>query len=177
MSSISRLFYGELKIRHEHLYEKLRLNVIESSQLPQTLTETERLFRDIRVILCTLNMLSNRRLVEAGLLRLFPPRTLIVDEASQIEVGNYLPVFHNFEKTLRRVCFVGDDKQRRSHSIAIAFILLALFSVPPYGQDDIPGLQSIFEIQHHRRNAIFLDTQCESRTVAYIRIICAQLIP
>ena len=176
MPNILCLFDGELYIRHEHLYEKLRQNVIESSELSKSIVMTQRRFLDARVILCTLSMLSNVRLAKAGLFRLFPLRTLIVDEASQIELGGYLPVFHNFEKTLRRVCFVGDDKQRRSRSIAIRFILLALFSVPPYGQEDIPELQSIFEIQYHRRHAIFLDTQCESRIAVYMHIFYAEPI-
>lgn len=40
-----------------------------------------------------------------------PLQTMIVDEASQIEVGNYIPVFTNFKHSLRKLCFIGDDKQ------------------------------------------------------------------
>lgn len=32
--------------------------------------------------------------------------------------------------------------------------------VPPYGQGDIDGLQSVFELPHLRQRALFLDTQC-----------------
>jgi len=32
--------------------------------------------------------------------------------------------------------------------------------VAPYGQEDVPELRSVFEWQHLRRNAVFLDTQC-----------------
>jgi hypothetical protein len=154
-------------LRHEHLYEKIKLNVIESPKLPKTYLETERLFRGARVILCTLSMLSNKHLAESGLTRMFPLRTIVVDEASQIEVGDYLPVFHTFEKTLRRLCFVGDDKQRMPWSFVAAFKLsFTLFlTVAPYGQDDVPGLQSIFEIQDLRGDAIFLNIQCESQCV------------
>jgi hypothetical protein len=35
--------------------------------------------------------------------------------------------------------------------------------VPPYGQDDVPGLKSVFEVEHLRRNDVFLDTQCVCR--------------
>jgi hypothetical protein len=41
-----------------------------------------------------------------------PINTLVIDEASQIEDGEYLAVFSNFFTTLRKLCFVGDDKQR-----------------------------------------------------------------
>lgn len=37
-------------------------------------------------------------------------KSLIVDEASQIEVGNYISVFTTFHG-LRKACFIGDDKQ------------------------------------------------------------------
>ncbi|KAI6162368.1 hypothetical protein EDD17DRAFT_1577211 [Pisolithus thermaeus] len=74
-----------------------------------------------------------------------PVDILIFDEGSQIEVGNYLPVFHRFKHTLTKIVFIGDDKQ-----------------LPPYGQEDISALQSIFEVQHLRKDALFLDTQCES---------------
>lgn len=32
--------------------------------------------------------------------------------------------------------------------------------VPPYGQEDLQDLQSIFEVTHLRRLTLFLDTQC-----------------
>ena len=35
------------------------------------------------------------------------------------------------------------------------------FLVPPYGQEDLQDLQSIFEIPHLREQVILLDTQCE----------------
>lgn len=34
------------------------------------------------------------------------------------------------------------------------------FTVPPYGQEDLQDLQSIFEIAHLRKLALFLNTQC-----------------
>jgi hypothetical protein len=40
-----------------------------------------------------------------------PFNTLVVDEASQILVHDYLPVLSTFLRTLRKVCFIGDDKQ------------------------------------------------------------------
>ena len=40
-----------------------------------------------------------------------PLSTLIVDEASQIQIGDYIPVFNQYFTTLRKMCFIGDDKQ------------------------------------------------------------------
>ena len=49
-------------------------------------------------------------------------------------------------------------------SLPVAFvhcpIMSSLFSVPPYGQDDLGDLRSVFEIPHLREHAIFLNTQC-----------------
>jgi regulator of nonsense transcripts 1 len=48
---------------------------------------------------------------------LVPPETLIVDEASQIEISGYITPFLEL-KALKRVCFVGDDKQCEcSHAV------------------------------------------------------------
>ena len=33
--------------------------------------------------------------------------------------------------------------------------------VPPFGQEDLQDLQSIFEIPHLRKQVILLDTQCK----------------
>lgn len=55
-------------------------------------------------------MLSNPKI--AVFTRLVPVEVVIVDEASQIEVGDYLPLLSRYEKTLRKLVFIGDDKQR-----------------------------------------------------------------
>jgi superfamily I DNA and/or RNA helicase len=54
-------------------------------------------------------MLSNNRL--APFARIVPVQTVIVDEASQIEVGDYLPMLHRYQRTLQKLVFIGDDKQ------------------------------------------------------------------
>lgn len=38
--------------------------------------------------------------------------------------------------------------------------IIYFYPVPPYGQDNLPTLQSIFDVEHLRENAYFLDTQC-----------------
>lgn len=125
---------------HEHLYEKIHANVIDSSMFPDDNVSANRLLLGCRVILCTLSMLSNNKL--AIFSRLVPIEFVVVDEASQIEIGDYLPMLSRSESTLRKLVFIGDNKQ-----------------LAPYRQDDIGDLRSIFEILHLRDRAIFLDTQ------------------
>lgn len=54
-------------------------------------------------------MLSNP-LFQRIFLKECPLKTLIIDEASQIHVGDYVSVFYK-NPGLRKVCFIGDDKQ------------------------------------------------------------------
>ncbi|KAF8907303.1 P-loop containing nucleoside triphosphate hydrolase protein, partial [Gymnopilus junonius] len=128
---------------HEHLYEKIVKNVITSDRLPEDMTSASRELGKSRVILCTLSMLSNPRL--SDVIRLVPLQTVIIDEASQIEIGNYFPMLVTFRPTLRKLVFIGDDKQ-----------------LAPYGSSDISELESIFEKGHIRKKAVMLDTQCLS---------------
>ncbi|KAI0956190.1 hypothetical protein AcV7_006651 [Taiwanofungus camphoratus] len=127
---------------HEHLYESIETNVIRSDEFADNLVGTSRLLLGSRVILCTLSMLSHPRLMASGFSRLVPIKTVIVDEASQIELGDYLPLLSKFGKNIRKLAFIGDNKQ-----------------LAPYGQDDLGDLRSIFELAHLRKNAVFLDTQ------------------
>jgi len=47
----------------------------------------------------------------APIMLVAPVQTMIIDEASQIDVGDYLPVINRFSKTLEKLVFIGDDKQ------------------------------------------------------------------
>ncbi|CCM01391.1 uncharacterized protein FIBRA_03442 [Fibroporia radiculosa] len=127
---------------HEHLYEDIERNVIRSDDFAPNAVGMSRLLLDSRVILCTISMLSHPRLGSTGLTRLVPVTTVIVDEASQIELGDYLPLLYKFGQNLRKLVFIGDDKQ-----------------LAPYGQDDLRNLCSVFELPHLRQEAVFLDTQ------------------
>ncbi|KAM6504475.1 P-loop containing nucleoside triphosphate hydrolase protein [Amanita muscaria] len=124
---------------HEHLYTRVKQNVIRSDSFNRAGSQLE----GASVILCTLSMLSNDK-VKSVFMKKIPLRCLIIDEASQIEIGNYVTTFIGFEATLRKVCFIGDDKQ-----------------LPPHGQEDIEELQSVFELPHLNKaeKLIFLDTQ------------------
>jgi hypothetical protein len=46
--------------------------------------------------------------------------------------------------------------------LSFCFYICSLsFIVPPYGQEDLQDLQSIFEIAHLRKQVLFLNTQCQ----------------
>lgn len=66
--------------------------------------------RDCPVVLCTLSMLSSFKLHQLGVFKRVPLKKIVVDEASQIEIGEYIPLFTN-TSTIRKVTFIGDDKQ------------------------------------------------------------------
>jgi len=120
---------------HEDLYSRITSKIIRSDEFKPNLQDLS----GIKVILCTLSMLSHPRI------NLFtsrvPLKYLVVDEASQIKVSDYIsPITSN--PTLRKICFIGDDKQ-----------------LPPFGQDEIEDIESIFERPHLRTSAVFLDRQ------------------
>jgi regulator of nonsense transcripts 1 len=96
-------------LRHEHLYSKIVNNLICSDEF--TSRGLHKTLNGVRVILCTLSMLSNPQL--ASISHSNPVTTLIIDEASQIEVGDYMAVFTKYS-SLRKLCFIGDDKQCES---------------------------------------------------------------
>ncbi|KAF9787499.1 P-loop containing nucleoside triphosphate hydrolase protein [Thelephora terrestris] len=127
---------------HEHLYEVIVKNTIQSGQFQKSIVDNETLLKGARVILCTISMLSGNKVMNCGFTTLVPVQTVIVDEASQIEAGDYLPILAKYKKTLRKMVFIGDDKQ-----------------LAPYGQEDIPELRSVFEWSHLRDNEVFLNTQ------------------
>ncbi|KAI6094840.1 P-loop containing nucleoside triphosphate hydrolase protein [Pisolithus croceorrhizus] len=124
---------------HEDLYKGLESCLICSDMFSDDVDASRKL-RGSRVILCTLGMLSNDHI--APFIHVNPVDILIFDEGSQIEVVHYLPVLHRFMHTLSKIVFIGDHKQ-----------------LPPYGQEDISTLQSIFEVKHLHKEALFLDTQ------------------
>ncbi|KAG6821293.1 hypothetical protein H0H93_000153 [Arthromyces matolae] len=122
---------------HEHLYaQAIQRNIIVSSHFKSMSSKD---LKGCSVILCTLSMLSNPRIQKFTSLN--PIKALVIDEASQIEINNYLSVLVTSNQ-LRKMAFIGDDKQ-----------------LPPFGQEDLQDLQSIFEVAHLRPHALFLDTQ------------------
>lgn len=85
--------------------------MIESGQFERDEIGNERLLLGSRVMLCTIGMLSTDRIKGCGFTGLVPVQTIIVDEASQIEVGDYLPMLARYKTSLRKMVFIGDDKQ------------------------------------------------------------------
>ena len=63
-------------------------------------------------------------------------------------------MFHRGRQTVYVLLF---KKVMSSIRKKINFFLL----VPPFGQEDLQDLQSIFEVPHLRKQVILLDTQCE----------------
>jgi hypothetical protein len=111
------------------LYEKFADKVIRSDDLPESRGDLE-IFGDATVVLCTLSMLSNPKLVDCGLFDMLPVKSLVIDEASQIDIFEFMVIlvpslwsitdtlnqhlFYKFSKELTKVCFFGDPKQRVS---------------------------------------------------------------
>ncbi|KAH9838487.1 P-loop containing nucleoside triphosphate hydrolase protein [Rhodofomes roseus] len=120
---------------HEHLYTVINNNMIRSDSFKHA----HKLLKGCSVILSTLSMLSNPRI--KNFTAFVPMATLVVDEASQISINDYIPALQQFP-SLRKMCFIGDDKQ-----------------LPPFGQDENEELKSIFEVPHLRSSAQMLDTQ------------------
>ncbi|KAI0274107.1 P-loop containing nucleoside triphosphate hydrolase protein [Russula aff. rugulosa BPL654] len=135
---VSQEFYFEW---HERLYEKIQDKVIRSDDLPDSVSDVSKTFRGITVVLCTLSMLSNPKLADCGLIGILPLTSLVVDEASQIDVFEFMHLFYTHSKKLTKVCFFGDPKQ-----------------LPPYGSGEA-GLETIFDIKHLKKKSYFLDTQ------------------
>ncbi|KAE9391146.1 hypothetical protein BT96DRAFT_832490 [Gymnopus androsaceus JB14] len=136
---VSKEFYVEW---HEHIYEKLQERLMRTDKLPADRPKMSQVIGSSRVILSTLGLLSNPVLAEKGIFDIVPVERLIVDEASQINVFEYMHVFHKFRRSLRKVCFFGDPKQ-----------------LPPFGQDKAKTLQSIFEVKHLKEISYVLDIQ------------------
>jgi len=63
---------------------------LRSDHIPREKAATKEIIGSSRVILCTLSMLSNQRLEESGLFDLIPVSKLVVDEASQLNVGEFV---------------------------------------------------------------------------------------
>ncbi|TFY79098.1 hypothetical protein EWM64_g4915 [Hericium alpestre] len=96
---------------HEHIYSKIERNVIRSDDFPKDHVMADRQLLDARVILCTLSMMSADAITIFA--KVAPVQMVIVDEASQIELGAYIPLLHTFSRTLAKLVFIGDDKQYR----------------------------------------------------------------
>ncbi|KAI0042713.1 P-loop containing nucleoside triphosphate hydrolase protein [Auriscalpium vulgare] len=127
---------------HEHLYyDAIRDRTIVTEILSSDPVAIRELLGSVYVILCPISMLSNPVLDNCGAYQIHPVKNLVVDEASQIQAFEYLPVFHKMRDTLQKACFFGDPKQ-----------------LPPYGHE-FAQLQSVFDVRHLKKSSYLLDTQ------------------
>ena len=92
--------------RHEHIYGKINKNLIQSYQFKAA--RRDKSLQGIPVFLCTLSMLSHPNLDIFTTLN--PIKTLVIDEASQIAIGDYISPLLKFP-TISKICMIGDDKQ------------------------------------------------------------------
>lgn len=74
------------------MYVEIEDMVIRSDELPNSQKAVSRLFGDATVVLCTLATLSNPKLNDCGLFRVIPVRSLVIDEASQIDVFEFMVI-------------------------------------------------------------------------------------
>lgn len=83
-------YFIALSNRHEHIYEKVEEHLLRPDEFPTNLGAMERVIGGSPIILCTLSMLSNPILKTRWLYELVPMERLVVDEASQIDVGEFM---------------------------------------------------------------------------------------
>ncbi|KAJ3846366.1 P-loop containing nucleoside triphosphate hydrolase protein, partial [Lentinula lateritia] len=150
---VSKEFFVEW---HEHIYEKITARLIRTDELPDNVLGMSRLIGSSTVILSTLGLLSNTALETNGLFQVVSVERLVVDEASQINVFEYMHIFHQFRRSLVKVCFFGDPKQCK---YLFNPIMSPLLSIPPFGQERVKTLQSIFDIEYLKPTSYFLDIQ------------------
>ncbi|KAJ7734738.1 P-loop containing nucleoside triphosphate hydrolase protein [Mycena maculata] len=104
---------------HGHLYEGIKEYFISSkdfSKIPAASIKG----CQVMVRICIFIHLSNP--LPYKFTKQVPVHTIVVDEASQIEIGDYIPVFISFSSTLQKMCFIGDPKQYRMPPQIGAFI-------------------------------------------------------
>lgn len=66
--------------------------MIRSDDLPDSKGAVLKTFGGATVVLCTLSMLSNPKLLDCGLFDILPVKSLVIDEASQIDVFEFLVI-------------------------------------------------------------------------------------
>ncbi|KAF9478008.1 hypothetical protein BDN70DRAFT_809730, partial [Pholiota conissans] len=86
---VSKEFFQEW---HEHLYEEILRRVIRSDELPNNITGMDRIIGNSNIVLCTLSMLSNPALLKNGTFTILPVERLIIDEASQINIYEFMVI-------------------------------------------------------------------------------------
>ena len=92
--------------RHEHIYDdRVKESLIRTDEIPTTSHELEVLFDNVHVVLCTLSTLSNPVIERRNVHRYVPVMNLVVDEASQIGIFNYLVSAQLYGSLVDLMCF------------------------------------------------------------------------
>ena len=76
--------------RHEHIYAQIQGKLMRSDELPNNVKGMGRALGDSCIVLSTLSMLSNPALEANGTFDLVPVERLVIDEASQIKIFEFL---------------------------------------------------------------------------------------
>ena len=79
-----------LAARHEHLYCEIQEKVRRSDELPTEKVAMERELGGSHIILSTLSMISNPSLHDNGTFDIIPVERLVIDEASQINIFEFM---------------------------------------------------------------------------------------
>ena len=168
--------------RHEHIYEAIEKRLICSDALNSVKdkVEVERHLNGSVIVLSTLGMLSNPALHLIGMFRVVPLQTLVIDEASQIRIEEFmvrvlfttgaLPsqlyivqhLFVKFSQTLEKVCFFGDPKQRKLgvSLLQTLFTLMLRHHSTSIWQRQSSWNENDIRVKHLHHSSLFLDTQC-----------------
>ncbi|KZV63408.1 hypothetical protein PENSPDRAFT_691686 [Peniophora sp. CONT] len=133
-----RLLVSKDSRQYTTLYPQLEPYVMSSEQA-LTQSEADTLASNgVRVVVCTLAKLADPKI--RALKEVIPVQTVVIDEAGQLDVNDLIPLIRIHSRTLARLVFVGDEKQ-----------------LPPFQQNNVETLRTIFDIAHLQKHRISLD--------------------
>jgi hypothetical protein len=81
--------------RHEHVYTKVKENMVVTSSLPKNAAEVRTFLGDSRVVLCTLSMVTHPILKNLEFYKYMPVNNVVVDEGAGFFLGYFVNVFLN----------------------------------------------------------------------------------
>lgn len=72
------------------MYERIESSTLRADEVPNRVEELRRVLEGTRIVLSTLSMLSNPAFDQNGMFLVAPVERIVVDEASQINVFDYM---------------------------------------------------------------------------------------
>ncbi|KAJ7212891.1 P-loop containing nucleoside triphosphate hydrolase protein [Mycena haematopus] len=145
---------------HEHIYGSIDGFLIRTDELMADKRGIVHMLSGAQIILSTLSTLSNPGLEQVGIFALVPVERLVVDEASQINAFEFMvwiecPGPLSVDSFVHSwYCSSSASRSKKSASLAIRCNVL-----PPYGQEQVPTLKSVFDFKHLRHVTEFLEIQ------------------